>query len=260
MNKTLEVALLQTSLEWHDAKTNRDHIEALMENADLKGASVDLLILPEMFASGFTMSPAEVAEEMDGETVQWLIRMAADYDMAIAGSLVITEDSKYYNRFLMVEEEGIRGYYDKKHLFTLAGEEKVYEPGASNNVLELRGWKILPQVCYDLRFPVWSRNTCDYDLCIYVANWPDKRVQAWDILLRARAIENMAYCVGVNRIGKDPNKHLYTGHSAAIDPLGNALVYTEQEGVFRVTLDHEKMMKTRKKLRFLNDRDEFTLK
>lgn len=254
----LTISLIQTSLHWHDRAKN---LEELSYKIQAVSQPTDLVILPEMFTSGFTMEPAEVAEFMDGETVAWMLDLAKRKNTAICGSIVITDgNNNYYNRFLFVEANGNISYYDKKHTFTLAGEDKVYKAGDSQTIIEYKGWKIYPLICYDLRFPVWSRNAFDYDLLLYVANWPEPRVNAWDALLKARAIENMACCVGVNRIGKDANGHNYVGHSAVYDSLGKTLFFTDKEESATLTLSKSDMQANREKLRFLEDRDKFTLK
>lgn len=253
----MKISLIQTSLIWENARANRanfeNHINSIQEQTDI-------ILLPEMFSTGFTMEPATVAEGMGGETVQWMKAMAAAKDCAVAGSVVIKEDENYYNRFLFVLPDGEIMVYDKRHLFSLAGENKAYTNGVDRLVIEYRGWKICPLVCYDLRFPVFSRNTEDFDLLLYVANWPAPRILAWDTLLKARAIENMCYVAGVNRIGQDTNGHNYLGHSQVIDCLGaNVVLPSENEGVFTVKLDKQGMFETRKKLDFLSDRDSFIL-
>lgn len=221
---------------------------------------VDLIILPEMFSSGFTMNPKAVAETMQGETVLWLQHMAKAKNCAITGSLVIQEKGNYYNRLVFVLPSGEIQHYDKRHLFTLAGEDKVYTAGTQKLIIDYKGFRICPLVCYDLRFPVFARNVEEYDVLIYVANWPKPRVNAWDILLKARAVENMSYTIGLNRIGTDANNHEYVGHSQAVDFLGNYIQKPEEiDGVFIVTLDKEQLLETRKKLAFLEDRDTFKI-
>lgn len=221
---------------------------------------VDLIVLPEMFSSGFTMNPKIVAESMDGETISWLQHLAQAKNCAITGSLVIEENGKYFNRLIFVHPNGDLQTYDKRHLFTLAEEDKVYTSGKEKLIIEYKGFKICPLICYDLRFPVFARNVENYDLLIYVANWPKPRINAWDILLKARAVENMSYVIGVNRIGMDKNNLDYVGHSQAVDFLGNYLVEPQEtDGVSMVILDKEKQIETRKKLGFLNDRDFFNL-
>lgn len=221
---------------------------------------VDLIVLPEMFVSGFTMNPKAVAETMNGETIAWLQHLAKAKDCAITGSLVIEENGKYYNRLVFVYPNGELKTYDKRHLFTLAGEDKVYTAGKEKLIIEYKEFRICPLICYDLRFPVFARNVEDYDVLIYVANWPKPRINAWDILLKARAVENMSYAIGVNRIGKDENELEYVGHSQAVDFLGNYLLEPQEtDGVFIVELDKEKLLETRSKLAFLEDKDQFRL-
>lgn len=254
----MKIALIQANLIWENPKANRDIFENKINEIN---ESVDLIVLPEMFTTGFTMSPNAVAESMQGETVLWMQSLAKAKNAAITGSVVIEEDSNFYNRMLFVVPSGEIQYYDKRHLFTLAGEDRVYSRGAQKIIIDYLGWKICPLVCYDLRFPVFSRNTEDYDLLIYVASWPKTRIHAWDTLLNARSIENMCYLVGVNRIGKDNNGYEFIGHSQAIDCLGEYLIDPqEEEGVFIATLDKSKLIEVRKKLNFLNDRDTFEIK
>lgn len=253
----MKISLIQTSLIWENATANRANFEELINNIL---EATDIVLLPEMFSTGFTMEPATVAEKMDGETVQWMKRMAAAKECAVAGSIVIEENGNYYNRFLFVLPNGIIETYDKRHLFSLAGESKAYTAGTDRLIVDYRGWKICPLVCYDLRFPVFSRNTEDFDLLLYAANWPQPRILAWDTLLKARAIENMCYVAGVSRIGQDNNGHNYPGHSQVADYLGaNVIKPSENEGVFTVELDKESMLETRKKFDFLSDRDGFSL-
>lgn len=253
----MKIALIQTSLAWENPIENRSHlaqkITSFMED-------VDLIVLPELFSSGFTMNPKAVAETMDGETVLWVQHLAKAKNAAITGSLVIEENGKYYNRLLFVYPDGEIKTYDKRHLFTLAGEDKCYSAGEEKLILEYKGFKICPLVCYDLRFPVFARNIENYDLLLYVANWPKLRINAWDILLKARAVENMCYTIGVNRIGTDANNHEYSGHSQLVDFLGNYLIEPQEtDGVFIVEIDKEKLLETRSKLAFLNDRDTFNI-
>ena len=221
---------------------------------------VDLIVLPEMFSSGFTMNPKAVAETMTGETIAWLQHLAQAKDCAITGSLVIEENGKYYNRLVFVYPNGELKTYDKRHLFTLAGEDKIYTKGSEKAIVNYNNWNICLQICYDLRFPVFARNVENYDLLLYVANWPKPRINAWDALLKARAIENMCYTIGVNRIGEDANQLEYPGHSKAIDFLGNTLVDCENElGIFIFELDKNTQNETREKFNFLNDRDYFEI-
>lgn len=253
----MKIAIVQTDLFWENPSENRKHIKnkinAISEN-------IDLIILPEMFTSGFTMQPQNVAEKMNGETVLFLKSVAKNNNCAITGSLVINENNNFYNRMVFVFPDGNLEYYDKKHLFTLAGEDKVYEPGKQKKIVEFRDFKFCLQICYDLRFPVFSRNRENYDALIFVANWPKTRINAWNILLKARAIENMCYTIGVNRIGFDNNNLEYEGHSQVVDFMGNNVVEPQlSEGIFIVTLNKKEMLQTRKKLNFLNDKDAFNL-
>jgi len=253
----MKIALIQTSLIWENPLENRSHlaqkITGFMEE-------VDLIVLPEMFSSGFTMNPETVAEKMDGETVLWLRHLAKAKNCAITGSLVIEENGSYYNRLVFVYPTGELKWYDKRHLFTLSGEHLHYTAGTERLIVDYKGFKICPLICYDLRFPVFSRNDADYDLLIYVANWPKPRINAWDILLKARAVENMCYTIGVNRVGSDHNRHDYVGHSQVVDFLGDyVLEPQEADAVFIVELDKAKQMETRNKLNFLNDRDSFKI-
>ena len=252
----MKIALIQTALHWENPEANRNHIEKLVLSIT---ESVDLIVLPEMFSTGFTMNPKDVAETMSGETIIWLQSIAKSKNVAIIGSLVVKENNQYYNRLVFVFPSGEIEKYDKRHLFTLAGEDKVYTAGKERLIVDYLGFKICPLICYDLRFPVFSRNTENYDLLLYVANWPKPRVNAWDILLRARAVENQCFVVGVNRLGLDNNNHEYVGHSQAIDFLGNYLLTPQnKEGVFMVTIDKSEMIAMRKKLDFLADRDAFS--
>ena len=253
----MKTAVIQTDIIWENPAENRSVLEAKINSIT---NDIDLLILPEMFTSGFTMNPSSVAETMQGTTIFWLKNIAKAKNCAITGSLIITENKNFYNRMVFVFPDGEIQYYDKKHLFTLAGEDKVYTSGTEKVLVNYNNWKICLQVCYDLRFPVFSRNTENYDLLIYVASWPKVRTNAWDILLKARAVENISYVIGVNRIGTDNNNFEYIGHSQIIDELGNFIIKpTENEGVFIADLEKNKMIETRKKLNFLEDRDYFDL-
>jgi omega-amidase len=253
----MKIAIIQSNLIWENPTANRtffyNKINKIKEH-------VDLLILPEMFTTGFTMNPTEVAETMQGETIQWMQTIARSKKSAILGSLIVKENNHFYNRLVFVFPSGELVKYDKKHLFTFAGEDKVYRPGNEKVTVDYNGFKICPLICYDLRFPVFSRNVEDYDLLIYVANWPKPRINAWDILLKARAIENQCFVIGANRIGTDNNQHDYVGHSQVVDCLGNSILEPqENEGIFIVTLNKNELLSTRKKLDFLSDRDPFTL-
>lgn len=253
----MNVSCVQAPLSWENPAANRVYFE---ERIMAIQEPVDLVALPEMFTSGFTMNPAAVAEEMSGETLMWLRALAKRKKAAITGSLAVVENQRYYNRMVFVFPDGKIVQYDKKHLFTLAGEHQAYVPGNLKVVVDFNNWKMCLQICYDLRFPVFVRNTEAYDAIIYVANWPKPRIAAWDALLKARAIENMCYVIGVNRTGEDGNGHQYVGHSQVIDELGNYLLApNEAPGIFSTKLTRDKMLETRHKLGFLKDGDAFTL-
>jgi len=253
----MKIALIQAPLVWENPEENRNYFEDKINSIQ---EEIDLVVLPEMFSTGFTMHPENVAETMEGKTIALLKSLAKAKNSAITGSLIIRENGKFYNRLVFVFPSGEIRNYDKKHLFSLAGEEKVYASGTEKLIVEYKGWKICPLVCYDLRFPVFSRNVEEYDLLIYVANWPTQRIQAWNILLKARAVENICYTIGVNRIGEDGNDHPYSGNSQVVDFLGNSILEPQlSEGIFIVELDKNKMLETRKTLGFLNDKDAFSL-
>ena len=236
MQQKLKITIIQSELHWEDATKNRalfsQKIDAIYEETDL-------IILPEMFTTGFSMNAKNLAEPNDGPTLQWMIAEAKKNNSAITGSVIIAEENQYFNRLFFVFPDGSYKKYDKRHTFTLAGEDKIYSAGKERIIVNYKGWKICPQICYDLRFPVWARNTEDYDVLIYVANWPKTRILAWDTLLCARAIENMVYCIGVNRVGVDGSQLEYNGHSAVYDVLGKR-ISTAFEAEFRKTLNLKK--------------------
>jgi predicted amidohydrolase len=253
----MKIASIQSDLVWENPEANRI---AFLEKIEAIAAPVDLIVLPEMFTTGFTMNPLAVAETMEGKTVVWMQTVAKAKNAALTGSVIIEEEGQYYNRMLFVFPSGEIQHYNKRHLFALAGEDKVYAKGDQKLIVDYLGWKICLLVCYDLRFPVFSRNNSEYDLLIYVANWPKVRINAWNILLAARAIENIAYVVGVNRVGYDGNNHFYNGQSQVVDGLGALLVASDDAScVTVITLDKEQLYSLRTKLSFLNDRDDFTL-
>jgi omega-amidase len=255
----LTVSFLQTELHWHDAAANRAAIDQHLAGL---ARPTDLIVLPEMFTTGFSMDARAQAETMAGPTVAWLRERAAAHDAVITGSIIIEEEGAYYNRLLWVRPDGSLSYYNKRHLFTLAGEQHTYTPGQTRLVEEWRGWRICPLVCYDLRFPVWSRNQPaePYDLLLYVANWPAVRRAAWRTLLRARAIENVACALGVNRTGHDGPGHEYSGDSALIDAKGTYLVEAHsQNGLFTHALSRAELADFRSKFTALQDGDAFEL-
>ena len=259
MQNELKVAVIQTDLVWENPVQNRSNLSKKFMSI---GEAVDLIILPEMFTTGFTMNASAVAETMNGDTVNWMKFVGAKSDAVIIGSIIVIEDSKYYNRLLVVRPSGDIEHYDKRHTFTLAGEDKVFASGTEKIIVNYKGWKICPLICYDLRFPVWARNTEDYDVLIYVANWPKPRINAWDTLLKARAIENMSYCIGVNRVGLDDNKNSYSGHSAVYNGFGEQIsdLKENEEQIEIVTLSKSNLISMREKLKFLDDKDSFIVK
>lgn len=256
--KDLRVTTVQSELVWEDAKANRQAFTNLL--APLKGKT-DLIILPEMFSTGFSMNPENLAEGMNGETMSWMKEVAKETSAVLTGSLIIKENGQYFNRLIWMPPNGEIQYYDKRHLFTMAGEHKAYTAGSDLLVVELDGWKICPLICYDLRFPVWSRNTQNWDLMIYTANWPEKRSYAWKSLLRARAIENQCFVVGVNRVGEDGNGFYYSGDTRVIPPMGDQLQY-ECSGVAKLEthiLSADLITEVRERFPFLLDRDTFEI-
>ena len=259
MQDQLKIALIQSDLVWENPEQNRHNFAYKIKQIN---EPVDVIILPEMFTSGFTMHPEHVFETMNGKTIVWMKEIALRSNSAICGSIVISENDNYYNRFVFVTPDGKIEYYDKRHTFTLAGESNVYKAGSERLIIHYKGWKIHPLVCYDLRFPVWARNTDNYDVVMYVANWPKPRINAWDALLKARAIENMSYCIGVNRVGFDSNNYEYPGHSAIYDGLGEQIsnIQPNKEQIEIINLNKNHIENIRQKLKFLDDRDAFILK
>jgi len=258
MNNNLKIAIIQPDLAWENIEKN---LNLFSEKIDLIKEDVDLIVLPEMFSTGFSMNAGNLAEPPHGTAFKWMQEIARKRNVAVTGSMIVKENNNFYNRLYFVFPDTTFKTYDKRHTFTLAREDQTYTAGNERLIVEYKGWKICPLICYDLRFPVWARNTEDYDLLIYVANWPETRIHAWDILLQARAIENMAYCIGVNRTGTDGNKYRYNGHSAIYDCLGKPLFKNDQEGEFAqvAILEKTHVSETREKLKFLQDRDSFSL-
>ncbi|REJ80569.1 MAG: amidohydrolase [Bacteroidetes bacterium] len=256
----LNIALLQSDIAWENPDKN---LEAFDQKLDQINSPCDLIILPEMFSTGFTMDARRHAQNMEGNSVSWMRNAARRKDAVICGSLIIEDEGKYYNRLIWMQPNGAHTHYDKRHLFRLAGEEKFYTAGTHQWIMHLKGWNICPLICYDLRFPVWSRRRkdFDYDLLVFVANWPEKRVFAWTQLLAARAIENQCFVAGVNRTGIDGNHHPYTGDSAMHDYTGKKISsfssFEEKTEVF--SLDIQEMKEFRQQLPFLNDADDFKL-
>ena len=257
MVENLHVHLIQASLTWENPTQNRNRLQELVSK---HVKHTDLIVLPEMFSTGFSMNTAN-AETFHTGTLSWMQDMAAHYDALVTGSLMFREkDDSIRNRFFWVSPLGVQGFYDKRHLFRMAGEHKHFKQGSTQEWFVWRGWNIMPQVCYDLRFPVFSRNTGQTDLYLYVANWPALRRDAWKTLLLARAIENQAYVAGVNIVGRDGNGIDYSGDTLAADPLGNLVTSaSNREAVLHFEADMELLKATRKKLPFLNDRDDFSI-
>ena len=255
--RDLKLTLLQSELVWQNPGANRDRFEALIGGLY---PGTDLVVLPEMFNTGFSMQAAECAETMGGDTVAWMRRMAAARNMVVCGSLIIAEDQQYYNRLVWMPPDGQPTIYDKRHLFRMAHEDQHFAAGSRRVVVELAGWRICPLVCYDLRFPVWSRNRNDYDLAIYVANWPEPRRSAWVTLLKARAIENLCYVAGVNRVGVDGNSISYAGDSAIWDFIGQSQGDAEDRPkILSATLSMERLSRYRSKFPAHLDADDFSL-
>jgi omega-amidase len=263
--QALNVSLVQGATRWHDAPANREYYGSLVRR--VAGQS-DLIVLPETFLSGFSNDTRASAEGMDGEGVAWMRALATEVNAVVTGSLAIREGDKVYNRLIWARPDGTFAQYDKRHLFRMAGEHTRYGGGTERLIVELKGWRILPQVCYDLRFPVWLRNRrlesatggMDYDLSFFVANWPAPRRQPWRTLLRARAIENLSYVIGVNRVGVDGNDLPYAGDSAVIDPVGESLIELgTQEQVATVTLDPAPLLAHRERFPAWMDADDFSL-
>ncbi|MDX9785950.1 MAG: amidohydrolase [Desulfobacterales bacterium] len=241
----LKVTLVQTALFWEDASLNLAMFDETLETISRE---TDLIVLPEMFSTGFSMAAAKHAEGMDGRAVRWLRETSRKKSVDIVGSLMIRDKNRFFNRLLWAKPDGVLLTYDKRHLFRMAGEEKVYSAGNSLLTVRLKGWKIRPFICYDLRFPAWTRNVDNaYDLAVFVANWPEKRSLHWQKLLVARAIENQCFVVGVNRVGKDGHGVNFSGDSVVIDPVGIELVLLRYEPcVHTVNLSGQQLLDYRK--------------
>jgi len=271
---TLNISVIQTNLHWENKTAN---LQMLEEKINSIREKTEIIVLPEMFSTGFSMKPDLLAETMEGETVQWMKRMAAEKKIILTGSVIIKEGGNYFNRLIWMLPNGQHGVYDKRHLFAYAKEDGHYSAGTKRLIASAKGWKINLLVCYDLRFPVWARQFSpptplhgaergvtapepEYDILIYVANWPERRIHAWKTLLQARAIENQCYVVGVNRVGKDGNDIYYSGESMIVDPMGEVL-YTkkDEEDIFTMSLDKMHLETIREKLPFLKDADGFRI-
>ena len=258
MKNELNIVGIQSSIVWEKPAANLEYFD---EQISKLPSTVDLVILPEMFTTGFSMNPISIAETMGGPTIKWIVTTAKINRMALVGSVVIKENAQYFNRLFFIHPNGHIETYDKRHLFTLAKENDQYTSGKERLIVLFKGWRICPLICYDLRFPVWSRNTNEYDLLVFVANWPSIRIHAWDTLLKARAIENMSYCIGVNRVGKDENGYEYNGHTAIYNFLGEKLSRTIEgkENILQCVVSKNELQKIRQKLNFLEDQDAFKI-
>jgi predicted amidohydrolase len=255
---TLKITTFQAYLFW-------ENIDKNLQNLGLRLSSIrektDLIVLPEMFSTGFSMNPEELAEEMDGKTMKWMLQQAKKFDCVLTGSIIIKEDKKYFNRLIWMRPDGSYEYYDKRHLFGLGEEDKHYSSGNKKLFVELKGWKICPMICYDLRFPVWLRNKDEeYDMLLIVANWPERRSLHWRTLIPARAIENQSFVVAVNRVGHDGNEIYHSGDSMCIDPNGKVIYYKpNDEDLYTFSINKEDLITARQSFPFLKDADKFKL-
>lgn len=255
----LKVTLVQASLFWEDVGKNLEAFS--LKLAGIKNTT-DLIVLPETFNTGFSISPEGLAEEKEGRSIRWLAETAVDLNCDVVGSLIFRENGQRVNRLIWMRPDGSSAFYDKRHLFHMLDEHKYFAAGQERKIVELKGWRFCPQICYDLRFPVWSRNRKDYDALIYIANWPEARRHAWRSLLVARAIENQAYAIGVNRVGKDGNGLTFSGDSVAVDSRGRVLSHIQphREEIETVTLSWKDLQDFREKFTVQRDADDFSLK
>lgn len=256
--ENLKITSFQGYLFWEKPDKNLQNIALKLSGLREK---TDLIILPEMFTTGFTMNAPDLAEPMNGTSMQWMHKMAKQYDCVVTGSLIIIENKKYYNRLIWMRPDGSYDHYDKRHLFALGKEHNTYTAGTKKLIVELKGWKICPVICYDLRFPVWLRNIGEpYDLLLIVANWPERRALHWRTLIPARAVENQSYVIGVNRVGHDGNEVYHSGDSTCIDPNGNVVYYKrDEEDMYTFSIIADEIAKARRINPFLKDADDFTI-
>jgi omega-amidase len=260
---TLQFSLIQSSLFWEDKGANLDMLAQKIRSIE---QPTEIIVLPEMFTTGFSMQPEKFAENMEGPSVDWMRRLSQEKKAIITGSLIIEENGNYYNRLVWALPNGQLGYYDKRHLFAFAGEDQHYTAGNKRLIASVKGWKINLQICYDLRFPVWARQQStedadkEYDVLLYIANWPEKRSHAWKTLLTARAIENQCFTIGVNRVGLDGNNIAHSGDSMVVGPLGEVLYHCAyEEDIFHIRLQKEEVNNTRERFPFWKDADDFTI-
>jgi omega-amidase len=258
IQESLQVTILQLDLAWENPSANRLKIDEWLQLAD---GRTDIVFLPEMFSTGFTMNVSDLAEPMDGETIQWMKARSKSYQTALCGSLIIIENEQFFNRLVFVEPTGEMHFYNKRHLFTMGNEESHFVQGTERLIIAYKGWRICPLICYDLRFPVWARNRNEYDVLFYSASWPKERTDVWNTLLKARAIENQSYVVGANRVGVDGNSIGYSGNSQLIDPKGNVLASTEEyaENFVSARFSYSELIKFRSDFPVLNDADTFSI-
>ena len=259
----LTITLIQTNLHWENKAANLLMLEQKIKAIEER---TEIVVLPEMFSTGFSMNNELLAEDMDGETVNWMKRVSAENKIVLTGSIIIKENENFYNRLIWMLPNGEYGVYDKRHLFGFGNETEHYSAGNKRLIASVKGWKINLQICYDLRFPVWARQNptdkseAEYDVLIYVANWPERRSHAWKTLLCARAIENQSYVVGVNRVGNDGNNIYHSGNSMVVDPAGAVLYHkADDEDTFTITLEKENLVDIRNKFPFLKDGDNFSI-
>lgn len=255
----LKITVFQAYLFWENVDKNLQNLSLRLSSGVKE--KTDLIILPEMFSTGFSMNPETLAEEMGGKTMQWMTDTAQKYECVVTGSIIIQENGNYYNRLIWMTPEGQYEYYDKRHLFSMGNEDDKYTAGNRKVTVELKGWRIRLATCYDLRFPVWLRNKDkEYDILLLVASWPDQRTSHWRALIPARAIENQCYVVAVNRVGHDGNQVYHSGHSMCIDPFGNTVYYKpEDEDLYTFSIGYEELVKIRRTYPFLQDADDFTI-
>lgn len=254
--KNLSVALIQQEI----VPNNPQHNLAVFSQSMASLDRVDLVVLPEVFTTGFCANARNYAEVVDGNAYQWMAEHAQALNAVVTGSLVIKEGDVYFNRLVWMRPDGSYAHYDKRHLFRMAGEHTRYAAGQERLLVELHGWKVLPLICYDLRFPVWSRNRGDYDLALYIANWPSARALHWNRLLQARAIENLSFVAGVNRVGCDENHQHYAGDSAIYGPAGEVVLHSQETGCLTTILEAQLLQDYRAKFPAHMDADSFELK
>ncbi len=256
---TLTVSLVQIDIIWEQRNANLQQLE---QKINAIAEPTELIIMPEMFTTGFSMQPEGKAETMEGETMKWMQKISVQRKAIVTGSLMMSDEGNHFNRLIWMQPNGVYGMYDKRHLFSYAGEQTHFTAGHKRFIGQVKGWKICTQICYDLRFPVWNRmqSPNEYDVLLVVANWPATRIAAWDALLRARAIENQCYVIAVNRVGQDENKLEYPGHSTIISPTGEVMyIGKNAEEVKTMTLQKDLIQQTREKFPFANDKDSFTI-